>query len=87
MCIAEICSCIYTACTSNEKLPFVLGVEIDENPAGNELLRKNASELLENEMFLMFAKERPVIEVTGMLPAEIMPLIRMVIAQCNENPV
>ena len=61
--------------------------ELLENPAGNELLRKNASELLENEMFLMFAKERPVIEVTGMLPAEIMPLIRMVIAQCNENPV
>lgn len=61
--------------------------ELLENPTGNALLHQYAKELMANEMFLMFAKERPLTEVTGMLPQEMMPLLEMVLAQCNADPV
>ena len=61
--------------------------ELLENPVGKAMLEQYAKELLQNEMFLMFAKERPLVEVVGMLPPEIMPLIQMVVAECNKNPV
>ena len=61
--------------------------ELLENPTGSALLHQYAKELMENEMFLMFAKERPLTEVTGMLPQEMMPLLEMVLTQCNANPV
>ncbi len=51
------------------------------------LLQKYATELLENDMFMMFAKERPLTELAGMLPQEAMQLISMVLGQCNANPV
>lgn len=60
--------------------------ELLENPAGLHMLQKYAGELLENNLFMSFAKERPVVELAGMLPAEAMGLIDMVIAQCNVNP-
>lgn len=61
--------------------------ELMENPVGNRLLNEYAKDLMENGMFLMFSKERPIVELTGMLPPEAMQLIDMVIAQCNANPV
>ncbi|WP_044297378.1 alpha-L-rhamnosidase [Robinsoniella peoriensis] len=60
--------------------------ELLDHPVGYELLNQYAKDLVGNEMFLMFAKEQPVMEVLGMLPAEVVPLIDMVIAQCNANP-
>lgn len=61
--------------------------ELLENPIGASILQQYAKELLDNELFVMFAKERPVTELAGMLPPEAMQLIQMVIAQCNANPV
>lgn len=61
--------------------------ELLENPVGMELLQKYAAELLENDMFMMFARERPLTELAGMLPPEAMQLISMVLGQCNANPV
>lgn len=61
--------------------------ELLENPVGMGLLQKYATELLENDMFMMFAKERPLTELAGMLPQEAMQLISMVLGQCNANPV
>ncbi len=57
--------------------------ELMENPVGNGLLNQYAKELMENEMFLMFAKDRPIVELSGMLPPEAMGLLDMIIAQCN----
>jgi alpha-L-rhamnosidase len=57
--------------------------ELMENPTGNRLLNQYAKELMENGLFMMFAKERPIVELAGMLPPEAMQLIDMVIAQCN----
>lgn len=61
--------------------------ELLENPVGAEMLNQYAKELMDNELFLMFAKEQPIMEVTGMLPPEAMQLIQMVMEQCNANPV
>lgn len=60
--------------------------ELLQNPAGNAMLKQYAEELLENELFMMFAKERPVSELSGMLPPEAMQLMEMVLEQCNANP-
>ena len=57
--------------------------ELLENPVGHHLLETYAKELLENEMFIMFAKEKPIVELEGMLPEQAMQLMEMVIAQCN----
>lgn len=59
--------------------------ELLQNPAGNAMLKQYAEELLENELFMMFAKERPVSELSGMLPPEAMHLMEMVLEQCNAN--
>lgn len=59
--------------------------ELLENPVGKALLEQYAKELMENEMFLMFAKERPIMEVAGMLPPEAGQLLRMAIDKCNES--
>ncbi len=61
--------------------------ELLENPVGRDLLNKYAKELMENELFMMFARPRPMLELVGMLPPEIKPLIDMVMQQCNANPV
>lgn len=61
--------------------------ELLENPIGNRLLNQYAKELMDNELFLMFAKEHPITDLAGMLPPEAMRLIDMVIAQCNISPV
>lgn len=61
--------------------------ELLENPAGLHMLQKYAGELLSNDLFMTFAKVRPVMELEGMLPPEAMGLIDMVIAQCNVNPI
>ena len=58
-----------------------------ENPVGKQLLEQYASELMQNELFLMFAKDHQITEVLTMLPDEVKPLIDMVITQCNANPV
>ncbi|MGL6201217.1 MAG: family 78 glycoside hydrolase catalytic domain [Lachnospiraceae bacterium] len=60
--------------------------ELIEHPVGNQLLHQYAKGIMENEMLLMFAKERPIIELAGMLPPEAMQLIEMVMSQCNNNP-
>ena len=60
--------------------------DLMENPVGSQLLNQYAKELMENEMFLLFAKDHPITEVSGMLPAEAMGLLDLVIAQCNKNP-
>ena len=57
------------------------------NPIGKAILSQYAKELMENELFMMFARSRPIIEVMGMLPPEIKPLMDMVMQQCNANPV
>lgn len=57
------------------------------NPVGSALLNQYAKELMDNEMFLMFAQNRPMIEVLAMLPSEVKPLIELVMQQCNANPV
>lgn len=64
----------------NMETPFG---ELVEHPVGGALLNQYAKALMENELFLMFAKEHSVQEVLGMLPAEIKPLIDMVLDQCN----
>lgn len=61
--------------------------ELLENPVGKTLLQQYAKELMENELFMMFAKERPLTELAGMLPPEAMQLVQMVLVQCNANPV
>lgn len=61
--------------------------ELIENPVGKQLLEQYASELMQNELFLMFAKDHQITEVLTMLPDEVKPLIDMVITQCNANPV
>lgn len=60
--------------------------ELLENPVGSAMLNQYAKELMENELFLMFAREQPIMEVAGMLPPEAMQLIKMVMEQCNANP-
>lgn len=60
--------------------------ELLEHPVGRQMLDQHAKELMENELFLMFAKDRPVMELAGMLPPEAMQLIDMVLASCNANP-
>ena len=61
--------------------------ELIEDPIGNRLLNQYAKELMENEMFLMFAKDHPITDISGMLPPEAMGLIDMVIAQCNKESI
>lgn len=60
--------------------------ELIANPVGKAILSQYAKELMDNEMFLMFAQNRPISEVLGMLPPEVKPLIDMVMQQCNANP-
>ena len=60
--------------------------ELLENPVGLHMLQEYAKDLLANDLFLTFAKVRPVMELAGMLPPEAMGLIDLVIAQCNANP-
>lgn len=64
-----------------------LFAELIENPIGNQLLNQYAKDLMDNELFLLFAKDHPITDLAGMLPSEAMQLIDMVIAQCNANPV
>lgn len=59
--------------------------ELLENPAGKDLFERYAPELMENELFLTFARERPIREVCAMLPSEVMPLIEMIMKQCNAS--
>lgn len=61
--------------------------ELIDHPVGNSILNQYAKELMENELFLMFAKERQIVEVLAMLPSEMKPLIEMVIIQCNLKPI
>lgn len=60
--------------------------ELLDNPTGMGLLHQYAKELMDNELFLMFAKEHTITEVMTMLPEEVKPLMDMVIVQCNANP-
>ena len=60
--------------------------ELLENPVGLHMLQEYAKDLLANDLFLTFAKVRPVMELAGMLPPEAMGLIDLVIAQCNAIP-
>ena len=61
--------------------------ELLENPAGLGILQQYAKELLDNELFMVFAKERSIIELSGMLPEETMQLVQMVLKQCNADEV
>ena len=61
--------------------------ELLDHPVGGALLKQYAKELVENEMAVMFMRNRSVTEVSAMLPPEIMPLIETVIQQCNANPI
>ena len=59
--------------------------ELVRHPVGGAMLRQYAGELMDNELFLMFAMERPIMEVAGMLPPEIMGLVQMVMKACNDT--
>lgn len=59
--------------------------ELLQHPTANKMLHQYAKELMENELFLMFAKERSVLELEGMLPPEAMQLIDLVLEQCNQE--
>jgi alpha-L-rhamnosidase len=58
--------------------------DILEHPVAYEILRQHAGMLVENQMFLQFARERSVLEVSAMLPEEMKPLIRSVLSTLNE---
>ncbi len=60
--------------------------ELLENPVGSALLAQYAPDLMGNELFMLFAKERTITEISGMLPPEAMQLIHMVMQQCNQTP-
>lgn len=61
--------------------------DLIEHPVGSQILYEHARELMENELFFMFAKERPIIELAEMMPPETMQLIEMVMVRCNAEPV
>ena len=58
--------------------------ELMENPIASAMMTQYAKELMENELFMMFAKERPILELQAMLPPEAMGLIQMVMKACND---
>lgn len=47
-----------------------------------DILAKSA-ELLGNDLFLTFAAQKTIKEISAMLPPEAMKLIELVLAQCN----
>ena len=59
--------------------------KILENPIGYQLMEQYGKELLENGMFMMFAKERPIVEILTMLPPETTPLFEMILDACNKS--
>lgn len=61
--------------------------ELLDNPAGKAMFEQYAPDLMSNDMFLMFAMQRPIVEVLGMLPGEAAGLVKMVMKTCNDNPV
>ena len=58
--------------------------ELMDNPIASAMMTQYAKELMENELFMMFAKERPIMELMAMLPPEAMGLIQMVMKACND---
>ena len=59
--------------------------ELLDNPAGKAMLEQYAPDLMANDMFLMFALQRPIVEVLNMLPGEAAGLVKMVMKTCNDN--
>ena len=58
--------------------------EIVKHPVGGEMLKQYAKYLIENELFMMFAAERPIVEISSMLPPEAVGLIQMIMKACND---
>lgn len=59
--------------------------ELLENPIGLHIFNEYAYELLENAMFMQFAKERPILEIVSVTPPEMIQLFNTIIKQLNEN--
>ncbi|GAA6409496.1 alpha-L-rhamnosidase [Blautia hominis] len=58
--------------------------ELLNHPIGSQLLNEYGKDLLSNGMFMMFAKDRPIVEIMSMLPPEAAPLLNMVVDVCNQ---
>lgn len=54
-----------------------------EHPVGGALLKQYAPDLLSNDLFLTFAAQKTMEEISAMLPPEAMQLMELVLAQCN----
>lgn len=54
-----------------------------EHPVGAALLKQYAPDLLGNDLFLTFAAQKTMEEISAMLPPEAMQLMELVLAQCN----
>ena len=49
------------------------------------MIRKYAKDLLENQMFRKYASSRIIMEAAGMLPPQLMGLLRTVIKACSDD--
>jgi alpha-L-rhamnosidase len=56
-----------------------------ENPLAVQLFKEYASEIYENPMFMQFAIERTILELSTMLPPEATQLLELILAKLNEN--
>nr|WP_180272002.1 alpha-L-rhamnosidase C-terminal domain-containing protein [Actinomyces ruminis] len=55
------------------------------HPEGAATMNRYAKELVDNELFMMFAAERPVLELEGTLPPAAMDVIQMALDACNDT--
>ena len=58
--------------------------ELLDDPVGMALMKQYAAELVENEGALMFIRERPLVEVMGLVPPEMTQLLQMLLEECNK---
>ncbi len=59
--------------------------ELLENPIALQMFKEKASEILENPMFMKFTKGRTILEISSMVPPEILLLLDIIIDKLNEN--
>ncbi|HHV10826.1 MAG TPA: family 78 glycoside hydrolase catalytic domain [Clostridiales bacterium] len=56
-----------------------------ENPIASQMFREYASEMLDNPMFMQFAKERSILDISSVLPPQVAQLLEMILAKLNES--
>ena len=66
--------------TKDNKLGMIL-----ENPTALQMFKEYAGEMLENPMFMQFAKDRTILDISSMLPPEAVQLFEMILARINED--